>query len=161
MNKPTKLGTVANIMIPSPVKLHPDITLIQAVHTMREVGARYLPVVDDRGNYLGGFSSMTIIRLLLPQSVSIKEGKNPFELNFMNTTIEELRERLGERGHEPITEHILKDKLPVCTPNTSIMEALNILYKYHYHVVITEEGSRRFLGVVTINGVLEHICKQG
>lgn len=149
--------TCASIMIPNPVTLRPDITLAEALATMQRVRSRYLPVVDEKGDYIGGFSSMTVIKLLLPQSVSIKAGKNPFELSFMHTTLEELQERLGERGQEPITEHILLDKLQVCTPDTGLMEVLNLLYQYHYHVVVCEPNSRRFVGVVSISGVLDHI----
>lgn len=154
----TMHDTCASIMIPDPVTLRPDITLAEAVAIMRKVRSRYLPVVDANGDYIGGFSSMRIIKLLLPQSVSIKAGKNPFELNFMNTTVEELQERLGERAQEPITEHILLDKLQVCTPQTSLMEVLNLLYKHHYHIVVCEPNSRRFVGVVSIGGVLDHIA---
>lgn len=149
--------TCANIMIPNPVTLHPDVTLDEAFATLRQVGTRYLPVVDDNHIFIGGFSSMTLIQLLLPQSVSIKAGKNPFELSFMRTTVEELRERLDERRQETIREYILPNKLPICRPDTSIMEALNILYQHHYHAVIVEPETGRFLGVVTINGVLDHI----
>ena len=37
------------------------------------------------------------------------------------------------------------------------MEALYLIYQYHSHAIIVEAGSRRFCGVVSINGVLDHI----
>lgn len=153
--------TCADIMIPQPVILRPDITLNEAFNKIHNIGVRYLPVVNEEGDFVGIFSSMTLIKLLLPSSVSITGGSNPLDLAFMYNSIEELREKLEERGHEPITDYILTDNLPVCTPKTSIMEALNILYKNHYHVVITAPNSKKFLGVVTINGVLDQIKSLG
>lgn len=150
--------TCASVMIPNPQILRSDITLGEAVAKLREVGSRYLPVLDSNDNFIGGFSTMKVIELLLPQSVSIKAGKNPFELSFMRTTLEELQERLAERSQEPIAEFILKDKLQICTPETSLMEVLNLLYKFHYHVVVCAPNSRKFLGVVSVAGVLAHIA---
>lgn len=153
--------TCADIMIAQPVILRPDITLNEAFHTIHNIGVRYLPVVNDDGDFVGIFSSMTLLKLLLPNSVSITRARNPLDLAFMYTSIEELQERLKERGQEPITDYILTENLPVCTPKTSIMEALYILYKNHYHVVITAPNSKKFLGVVTIHGVLEQIKYAG
>lgn len=150
-------ATCSSIMIAEPTILHPKMTLKEVFPIIRHVGTRFLPVVDDAGDFLGTFSSMTLIKLLLPSSVSIKEGKNPFDLMFMQTTLAELSERLEEIGDLPITEHIFTDDVPTCTPQTSIMEALNLLYHYHYHVVVLAPDSRQFLGVITIKGVLDSI----
>lgn len=150
--------TCADVMIPNPATLHPNMTLGEAVAKLLDVRVRYLPVVDDNGDFVGTFSSMTVIRMLLPQSVSIKEGKNPFELSFMHTTVEELQARLGERGNDPIAAHIQEEKLKICTPDTGMMEAINLLYKHHYQLVVCEPNSRKFLGVVSISGVLRHVA---
>ena len=37
------------------------------------------------------------------------------------------------------------------------MEALYLIYQYHSHAIIVEKSGRRFLGVVSINGILDHI----
>ena len=111
----------SSIMIAEPRILHPKMTIKEVFPIIRQVGTRFLPVVDDAGDFVGTFSSMTLIKLLLPSSVSIKEKKNP------------------------------------CTPQTSIMEALNLLYHYHYHVVVLAPNSRQFLGVITVKGVLDCI----
>lgn len=147
----------SSIMIAEPRILHPKMTIKEVFPIIRQVGTRFLPVVDDAGDFVGTFSSMTLIKLLLPSSVSIKEGKNPFDLMFMQTTLDELGERLQEIGDSLITDHIFTDDVPTCTPQTSIMEALNLLYHYHYHVVVLAPNSRQFLGVITVKGVLDCI----
>lgn len=147
------------IMVKNPVVLRPSMKVREVVPLVLKVGTRYLPVVDEDGLFVGIFSSMTLIKHLLPHSVSLKKGKNPFELTFMQSSIGELSERLHMIIDDEIVHHILQDfdKMPVCTPETSMMEALNLLYKHHYHVVVLEKGSRRFLGVITIRGALEAI----
>lgn len=150
-------ATCSSIMIAEPTILHPAMSIKEVFPIIRGVGTRFLPVVDDAGDFVGTFSSMTLIKLLLPSSVSIKAGKNPFDLMFMQTTLDELGERLREIGDAPITDHIFTDDIPTCTPQTSIMEALNLLYQHHYHVVVLAPDSRQFLGVITVKGVLDSI----
>lgn len=146
-----------DIMLTNPVVLRPDQTLLQALHIIHGRGVRYLPVVDDAGNFVGIFSSLTLMRLLLPQTFSIKMGKMPVDLNFMRTSLEEVRERLGEISHETIGNHVIREDIPTCTPDSSIMEAIHLLHAHHAHVIITEPGSRKFAGIVTINGLLDHV----
>lgn len=146
-----------DIMLTQPVVLRPEQTLLEALHTIHHRGVRYLPVVDDAGNFVGIFSSLTLMRLLLPQTFSIKMGKMPVDLNFMRTSIEELRERLAAVGHESISQHIIREDIPTCTPDSSIMEAIHLLHAHHAHVIITEPGSRKFVGIVTINGLLDYV----
>lgn len=149
--------TCRDIMLTNPVVLRPEQTLLEALHTIHSHGVRYLPVVDDEGNFVGIFTSLELIRLLLPQTFSIKMGKMPVDLNFMRTSVDELRERLGELGHEKISQHVIKEDIPTCTPDSSIMEAIYLLHTHHAHVVVTEAGSRKFAGIVTINGLFNHI----
>lgn len=151
--------TCRDIMLTNPVVLRPDQTLLEALHTIHNRGVRYLPVVDEEGNFVGIFSSLTLMRLLLPQTFSINMGKMPVDLNFMRTDIDELRERLGERSHESISKHIISEDIQTCTPDSSIMEAIHLLHAHHAHVIITEPDSRKFVGIVTINGLLDHILQ--
>lgn len=146
-----------DIMLTNPVVLRPDQTLLEALRTIHNSGVRYLPVVDEEGNFVGIFSSLSLMRLLLPQTFSINMGKMPVDLNFMRTSLEELRERLGEHAHESISRHIVNEDIPTCTPDSSIMEAIYLLHVHQAHVMVTEPGSRKFVGIVTINALLSHI----
>lgn len=152
--------TCRDIMLTSPIVLRPDQTLLEALNTIHNIGVRYLPVVDEEGNFVGIFSSLTLLRLLLPQALSIGMGKKPVDLNFMRTSVEELRERLASRSTETISRHIIKEDIPTLTPESSIMEAIHLLHAHHAHVIITAApDSRKFVGIVTINGLLNHILQ--
>lgn len=152
--------TCRDIMLTNPAVLRPDQTLFEALHTIHNHGVRYLPVVDEEGNFVGIFTSLELLRLLLPQTFSINMGKKPVDLNFMRLSVEELRERLGERGNETISQHIIDKNIPTCTPDSSIMEAIYLLHTHQAHVVVTASGSRQFMGIVTINTLLNHIFEK-
>lgn len=147
-----------HIMSRNPVTLKPDCTFKEALRTTRENGVRYLPVVDENQQFLGVFSSLTLLNLLLPQALSINMGKKPVDLNFMRTSIEDLQEKLGEIGNQAIREHLITD-IPTCHEESSIMEAIHILHDHHTHVIITEKDSKRFVGVITINILVDHLTQ--
>ena len=98
--------TCRDIMIDHPLTLHPAMTIAEAFEVIHHRGVRYFPVVDDAGDFVGIFSSMSLIELLLPRGITANpaRGKKLPELDFMKTTVEELRSRLRERGQEPITD---------------------------------------------------------
>ncbi|MBP3194544.1 MAG: CBS domain-containing protein [Cardiobacteriaceae bacterium] len=152
-------NSCTSIMLSDPITLKPTLTIKETLEIVRNSPSRYMPVVDENGDYLGVFSSMTLIRLLLPESVSIKGGKNKFELDFMDTSLPELKEKVAQFADKQIKEYIITDEVPTCTPKTSVMEALNLLYKHRYHTIVLEENSRKFLGIVSIKGTFKKILE--
>lgn len=146
-----------DILITNPTILRPNHTLAQALQALQKEHVRYLPVVDEQGDFVGLFSSLTLITLLLPQTISMDLGIPAAGLNFMTTSTEELHHRLQDLSDKPISEYITHTDLSVCHPESSIMEAIYLLHKFHSHVMITEKDSRRFVGIVSINSILNAI----
>ncbi|UJF23999.1 CBS domain-containing protein [Suttonella sp. R2A3] len=153
-------STCRDIMTANPTTLHPDQTLYEALAAVHHSGKRYLSVVDENGYFVGIFSSMNLLRALLPRSISINMGRKMVDLNFMKTNVEELQEMLDKIGHEPVKDHLINRKIPTCSPDDSIMEAIFLLHQHHAHVIVAEEDSQRFLGIISINGLLDHVKPQ-
>lgn len=153
-------NTCRDIMIANPKTLAPEQTLDEALKLIHNSGVRYLPVVDSNGDFLGIFSSIKLLERLLPKSISINMGRKVGDLNFMKTNIEELQEQFNHLGHEPVREHMITSDIPTCSPDDSIMEAIYILHQHHAHVIVTEKDSDRFIGIVTINGLLDRLQPQ-
>ena len=154
--------TCRDVMLPHRPTLHPAMTIAGAFAAIHHLNERYFPVVDDAGDFVGIFNSLSLVELLLPRSLTANLGRemNPPELNFMRTTVNELRERLHEHYEEPITDFLMRDGLPLCTPETGLMEALYLLYRLRRsHGVVLAKGSHRYLGLVSINSVLDSIVK--
>lgn len=150
--------TCREIMIAHPTTILPSCTLLEALNIIREKRMRYLPVVDENKRFLGQFSSITCLSLLLPQSMNIHMGKLPPELNFMRTTLEELKEQLGELANNLVINHLMPESQNnICYPESSIMEAIHLLNEHHAHVIVVGKENKEFLGVITISGLLDHI----
>lgn len=148
----------ADIMVKDPVTLQPNCTFRQALLTAQQHSVRYLPVVDENQQFLGLFSTLTLLNLLLPQALSINMGKKPVDLNFMRTSMENLREELDDIGHQPIAKHLITD-VPTCHADSSIMEAIHILHNHHTHVVITDKTTKRLEGIITIKALVNHLTQ--
>ena len=154
--------TCRDVMLPHRPTLHAAMTIAGAFAAIHHLNERFFPVVDDKGDFIGVFNSMSLVELLLPRSLTANLGRemNPPELNFMRTSVAELRMRLHEHYEEPITDFLMRDGLPLCSPDTGLMEALYLLYRLRRsHAVVLAKGTRHYLGLVSVNSVLDSIVK--
>lgn len=145
------------VMLKDPILLRPDTTIKEIFPIIRKIGKRYLPVVDENNNYIGVFSSLILISMLLPKSVQVQFGKSNLDLSFMTTNLQELKEKLKEHANDKIKDHISINAVPTCTPRTTILQAINLLYRHQNHVVVLEENSKQFVGVITVKSIYKHI----
>ncbi len=56
-----------------------------------------------------------------------------------------------------VGDNIDTENLPVVHPDTSLMEAMLLLYQHRTHVTVVERATNKVVGVVTISEVLEAI----
>lgn len=154
--------TCRDVIVPNRPTLHPAMTISGAFAAIHHRNERFFPVVDDAGEFIGIFNSRSLVELLLPRSLTANLGRemNPPELNFMKTTVSELRQRLREHYEDPITDYLIRDEVPQCTPDTSLMEALYLLYRSRRsHGVVLAKNSRYYLGLVSISSILDSIVR--
>lgn len=155
--------TCRDVMLEQPVLLSPDDTVEKAFKLIRQHGMRYLPVVDDNGKYLGVFTSATLIRLLLPPSMTIKIGgmdtdKGLKNLGFYHMDKADFAEVSTRLKNINVIDNLSDVKnIPVTSPDTSLMEGILLLHNYKRHVILAEPDSHKFVGVLTIKSVLSHI----
>lgn len=152
-----------DVMLEQPVLLAPDDSVAKAFNLIREHGMRYLPVVDENGKYLGVFTSATLIRLLLPPSLTIKIGgmdtdKGLKNLGFYHMDREDFMEVSKELKNKKVIDNLSDVKnIPVTSPDTPLMEGILLLHNYKRHVILAEPKTQQFVGVLTIKSVLAHI----
>lgn len=146
-----------DVLLESPIILNFHDTLHHATEALLKAHVRFLPVIDDTGKFQGIFSSLSIIKLLLPQAVRINMGKELVDLNFMKNTLTEFKERYDRISEEPLAHYITRDEKIICSPNSSIMEVLLILYKSQAHAIVVEPETQKFIGVITIRSVIDKI----
>lgn len=152
--------TCIDILAPSPIILKINDSLREAAEALVHEHVRFLPVVDETGKFQGLFSSLTIIKMLLPQAMRLNMGKELVDLSFMRTGLSELRERYNKLAEEPLMQYITRDPSVICTPDTSIMEILLILHKSQSHAFVVEPDSQKLIGVITVRSVLSKLNSQ-
>lgn len=155
--------TCKDMMLKDQVVLRPDDTVSRAFTLMRRQGMRFLPVVKEDGTYIGVFTSPSLIRLLLPQAITIQMGgknanKGLNDLRFFNLDQDSFEESLKEVKDEPVANYLSDPKnIPTTAPDTPIMEGILLLHKYKRHVILIEPDSKQFVGVLSNNSTLQHI----
>ncbi len=139
----------------------PDTSVKDAFQLFKQHRARFLPVVDENGVYLGVFTAPTLLKLLLPKAATIGVNTDSMRvsigsLGFMSLTSEDFQDRLETLQHENVRDNMSSPvNIPVVSPSTPIMEGIFLYYKYKRHVVLVEPDTGRFVGTVSSNSLLE------
>jgi len=140
----------------------PDTNVKDAFQLFKQHRARFLPVVDDKGVYLGVFTAPTLLKLLLPTAATIGLNTETMHfsidsLGFMSLSKEDFNERLEALEQESVRDNMSSPvNIPVVAPDTPIMEGIFLYYKFKRHVVLVEPGTGRFVGTVSSNSLLEN-----
>lgn len=141
------------IMLSDPQTVGPEATVPTAFRLMKQFGMRNLPVVDDDGRFLGVFSTVHLIELLLPVAATVEGGLT--DLSFVQDSLDDIRERYKNVENHKVGDFIESEHVPVVHTGTSLVEAMLLLYKHRTHVTVVEESTNKVVGVITVNGILE------
>ena len=139
----------------------PDTSVSDAFQLFKKHRARFLPVVDDQGIYLGVFTAPTLLKLLLPKAATIGLNDDTMRVSLESLGFMSLNKGDFESQLEALREELVKDNMsnpaniPVTAPETPIMEGIFLYYKFKRHVVLVDSDSGRFVGTVSSNSLLE------
>lgn len=111
-----------------------------------------LPVVDESGVCLGMFSLRTVMGIMLPRAATIAEH---VDLAFVNESPDVLRSRLQAIADDPVERHLERD-FPHVTPETSLVEAVLLMYRGR-RVLPVIDGGNKLLGIVTASSAVARI----
>ncbi|WP_136443639.1 HPP family protein [Pacificoceanicola onchidii] len=143
--------------------ISPDATVFDAFHVLRESRARFLPVVEDNGTYRGVFTAPTLLSMLLPRAASISVTGNADKTNFDNLRFltldkSDLDAQIERLKEETVCEHMSDpENIPTTAPETPLMEAILMIYRYKRHVILVEPETNRFVGTVSANAIFDRI----
>jgi CBS domain-containing protein len=126
-----------------------------AVRMMKEHGMRNLPVVDGEGKFLGVFTTVHLIELLLPRAATMEGGLN--DLTFVHDTLDDVRQRWNEVQDHRVGDFIETEDIPVATAETSLIEVLLLIFQNRTHITIVNEDSKKVVGVVTFSKVIDSL----
>ena len=144
---------IESIMLTDPQTIAADESVPAAVRLMKKHGMRNLPVVDGGGQFLGVFTTVHLVELLLPKAATIEGGLS--DLTFVHDTLDDVRERWDEVQDHRVGDFIETEDIPVATADTSLIEVMLLIFQNRTHITIIDEGTGKVVGVVTFTKVLD------
>ncbi len=132
------------IMTQAPAILTAQTPVGLATKTLLSSQLTALPVVDTGGLCLGMFSLHTLMGTMLPRAVTIAED---VDLSFVNDSADILRSRLQAIAGDGVERHLERD-FPRVTPDTSLVEAVLLMYRGRRVLPVVDDDNK-LLGIVT------------
>ena len=135
----------------------PDDTAGEALSKLLENGIRAMPIVDAQGDYLGMFHFRHILKLMLPEVARIEGGLD--RLDFLTGTDDQVPERLMEL-HNYKVKDVMDDERPVLHEDDVFWAAVLMIYKFDAPMAVVQKGTRRLVGIVTKQSMIEDLKKR-
>ncbi|RYH10198.1 HPP family protein [Tropicimonas sp. IMCC6043] len=155
--------TCFDVMVSPEVQntIHPEESVAKAFNIIKRSHARFLPVVDHQGRYLGVFTAPTLLKLILPKAalIGLSNTRVPLSsLGFMSLSEEDFHQRLMQLRNEKVGDNLSDPKnIPVTSPDTPVMEGIFLIHQYKRHVILVDPATDRFVGTVSANSLLDHV----
>ncbi len=147
--------TVADVMNREPAILQARQTFAEGFAILQERRIRSLPVLDEQGRYLGLFEVRDVWAVLLPRAAMLGD-RSLQGLSFVGGTPAEMQARLTAAAGRPATDFVGNEELAAVPPDTSVKEAMRLLY-HHGGILPVVDASRRLLGIVSTWEILAAI----
>jgi len=149
-------GTVSSDTLYENAPLHKAVSII----TSKRLAA--LPVINERGVFVGIIGVNGLLEMLLPQAVrsALDENFNSVPgLSFMDDNMDELRNRLA-RLSEATVGSLAKRDVPVIYPDSPVMEAVLLLLRGEDDVAMIDRETHKFICMVSALDLL-HTLNEG
>jgi CBS domain-containing protein len=147
--------SVRAIMTAEPLTLRADETIGRAVDLLLQHRFIVLPVVDDKGCYLGEFDVWDLLGLLLPKAATLDDLLP--DLKFVADNLPELQARLGGLRDKPVGS-VARKSLPLLRPDTPVTEALLQFYRLRSPLPVVDEETGRLIGILSYWDVIAAVA---
>lgn len=145
-----------DLLSTEPRTLRPEQTVGEALRILLAHWMLAIPVVDDHGRYLGMFGKSQLLQLALPSIARdrpLPHGAHPVGLSFSSETLADMRARLREAIHQPVSR-FADATAPVLHPDTPTAETILMLNRARNFLPVVDRGTGRFIGMVSTWEVL-------
>jgi CBS-domain-containing membrane protein len=149
--------TARDVMDPKPIVLSETDTVSKGIGFIMEHRFRNVPIIDERGRYLGVFGVHCLLRLVLPQAALMEGGLT--DLSFASHSLRDLRLRLKPYEDQTVTV-CLSDEAMTVAPDTPLLETLLVLYQSRRSIPVVDPADGRLVGVVSYWDVGKGILAQ-
>lgn len=141
----------------------PNESVATAFKIIKASRARFLPVVDADGRYVGVFSAPTLLKLILPKAALIGMNSESSRLGLDNLGFFSLSREDFEKQIDTLKDELVKDNMslpeniPVAAPNTPVMEGIFLIHQYKRHLMLVDPDTNKFVGTVSANSLLDQV----
>jgi CBS domain-containing protein len=143
-----------DVMSEPPLVLQRDDSVADALKRMLDQRLTSAPVVDGKDRFVGMFRVRRVVGLALPKAATL--DKLVDDISFLNESLDDLKRRLGAVAKDAVGRH-LDDTVPVVTPKMALAEILLLLYRSSNTLPVVEQPSRKLLGIVTSQRILNSL----
>lgn len=153
--------TAQSIMSEGLITVGKDVTVAEALLEMSRHGIHNLPVVDEKGAFVGLLSLRRLTNELLPTAARVGASNFQMDISFLADKSDRYGERLKELANRPVFDLLeRKKKLRFCGPETPLPKLLQLLTENptSLPVVVLEGEQRRVVGMVSSWDVLTKIA---
>jgi CBS domain-containing protein len=111
--------------------------------------------VDGDGRFQGMLTANCLLYLCLPKAATMAGGLE--SMAYVDSSLEDLAERLIEHMDEPITLCLKTDKVAVVHPDTPTVETLLTLYRTKANLPVVDKETGKLAGMISYYDVGEKI----
>ena len=142
-------------LLPEPVCVSPDTSLLDALQLMLDKGVNHIPVCD-RGVWAGLVDINDVLGELLPVSARGERGLQ--DLRFVGDGVALIAGHLKDLANKPVREVELHD-LPALDEDTPLLEAALLLHRHAAPLpVLGADGKLK--GMLSRRTLLAHLMAQ-
>lgn len=145
-----------DLLSTEPRTLRPEQTVGEALRLLLAHWMLAIPVVDASGRYLGMFGKSQLLQLALPSIARdrpLPHGAHPVDLSFSSDTVADMRVRLRDVIHQPVSR-FLDATAPFVHPDTSTAETILMMHRARNFLPVVDRETGGFIGMVSTWEVL-------
>ena len=146
--------SATEIMDPNPTTLKPDDLIATAAECILENRYRNVPVIDEKGRFVGIFGVNCLLQQVLPQAAIMHKGLE--KLTFIHETLPHLLERFNDIKDKTVASCIDKE-ITTVPPDHPLLETLLILYRSKTSIPVVDPETHKLLGMISYWDVGRHI----
>jgi len=143
--------TAKLFMNPNPTIIRTTDTIVYGAEQIMKKQRRDLPVVDEEGRFKGMLTVDSLLYLVLPKAVTMRNGLDA--LPFVQNPLDDLRTRLKKYLDKPVMLCLKEENVAMVHPDTPTYATLLTLYQAKANLPVVEKDTGRLVGTISYYNV--------
>lgn len=140
------MAPCTNAMIKETITLKPDATVKEAMDLFSKHNIRNIPVIDDKGDFVGMFGLKEVLSNVLPMAAKVGEGLPTME--FLHGGAADVAKKL-RKTHTHRIGDVMNKKAEAIDSDSATWEALRFMVFQGSPVPVVAPDSKKFVGLIS------------